>query len=491
MADEPRLSLSLGAYISGAVIGDRVTVGEYIVQIHPEHGAVVKQASADQLAAPRPRALPERIPAEDPPPLLGRDDVVRILAGALGTGSPVEVVGSPGAGKTSLLRALGEERAESLGGLVLVSAAGQPGEDVLQDLFDSFYDCDGPTVPTVVDLSRLLQDRRALVVLDDVELARGEVERVMSLAPQCAMAIGSDERRVWGEGRSMPLGGLDERSCLGIAERELGRELSERERASLGRLALAVGGHPLRIVQAAHLIIEGRRPRSDGPAPQGSPSEQFDQVLAQSLDEAEERCSAHSPPYPGAVLDARQLGEITGTRDPDPCSPHWRSAAWCVRTRAGIAWPGRCASVGRAAGHGHLAGQHAPICRSRRRAQARIRAHHPRTHRCGGGGRQITPRVELARKADRPLALGCRWGAWRETLDRALVAARELGDKREEGWVLHQLGSRAGALGGLLDGTTLLKDALQLRESAGDDQGARATRHNLEAFEDGVAARLP
>src|SRR3954471_596403 len=108
-----RLSLSLGAYISGAVIGERVAVGDYTVQVHPEHGAVVKQAKPEQRVAPRPRAQPKGHDTGDLPAILGRDELLRILAGALASGTPVEVVGEAGIGKTTLLTGLARQRGES------------------------------------------------------------------------------------------------------------------------------------------------------------------------------------------------------------------------------------------------------------------------------------------------------------------------------------------------------------------------------------------
>ena len=70
--------------------------------------------------------------------------------------------------------------------------------------------------------------------------------------------------------------------------------------------------------------------------------------------------------------------------------------------------------------------------------------------------------IQLARNADAALVLGARWGALREAIDRALVAARELRDQRDEAWALHQLGSRAASLGDLHGGTALLNNALHL-----------------------------
>lgn len=488
MADARRGSLSLGAYLSGAVIGERVRVGDYSVQLHPEHGAVVKPARPDQRPGPRPRESGTIGPPGALPLLLGRADVLEILGGTLASGAPVEVVGEEGAGKTALLCHIAAQRAESLGGLLYLRAAGQPGEDVLQDLFEGLYECEDPTVPRAAELARLLRDRRALIVLDDAELSRGELGRVMSLAPQCSFAIGGLERRVWGTGRSMALGGLDEESCLAMAERELSRELTDRERASLGRLALALGGHPLRMVQAAHLLLERRGAGADRSASQGSPRDQFDDVMAQSLERDEEAVIGPLAAVPGLALGAPQLADITGIRDASRLLASLqvrgvvRAEGQAYRLAEGLR-----ASLGR---RGELGAWRARALESIAQGDSVEALAAPATLALidaaarDGDSRLV---VQLARKADLPLALGRRWGAWRESLERALAAARELGDRPTEAWALHQLGSRAASLGGLHDGTGFLNEALALREGLGDGEGVRLTRHNLEALEQGGA----
>ena len=462
-------------------------VGEHLFQMDAEHGALLNHAPPRARPVPRPRARPSSPIPRDVPPLLGRDDELGGVRGILGAGAPVEIVGEAGIGKTALLRHIPVRHAgsEAPGDALFLRAAGHSGEDILQFLFEGFYEADSSTVPTVAQLERYLKDRQGLVVLDDADLARRELERVMRLAPRCVFAIGAGDRRWLAGARSIALTGLDERSCLALAERELRRALTERERASLGRLVAALEGHPLRIVQAAHLMAGRRSARSDRAAPSGSPSDQFDEVVARSLEADEVGVLSPLAALPGVALEARRLTELSGL-------PEASQLLASLEERGLVrAHGGSYSLAGTAIG---AIGRRVDPAAWRERAlehyggiqeEALSPVEGPAILALLDAGAKAgnwAAVIRLARGASAPLALGARWGAWREALDHALVAARELRDQPTEAWALHQVGSRAVCLGDADRGAALLKDALQLRESLGDDGGASATRHNLETL---------
>ena len=463
----------------------QVAVGEHILRIGSEHGAVVTYAAWDSRPLVRPRAAPARALAGDLPSLLGRERELHSAQGALAPNAPVEILGEPGIGKTALLRHLAQ-RHRRPGHVVFLHVDGHPGEDVLQILFESFYEYEGAKVATVAELAQYLRDRHGVVVLDDADLPRQELERVMTLAPGCAFAIAAAERRLWA--RPIPLNGLDEDSCLALARRELGRELSDRERASLTRLARTLDGHPLRIVQAAHLMIRRSRPPTDRPAPSGSPKEQFDELVTRTIEGHEERVLGPLAAFQRVALDAGRLAEITGV-------PDTGRALSSLEERGLVEAHGRSYSLVGATGT--AVARHTDAAAWRERTLA----HYSRSERELGA--EEAPAVlsllaaaaeaedhgtviRLARRADAPLALGSRWGAWRQALERALSAARAIGEQPTEAWALHQLGSRAGCLGDLEGGTAFLNDSVRLRESLGDGEALNLTRENLETLRRGA-----
>jgi hypothetical protein len=87
--------------------------------------------------------------------------------------------------------------------------------------------------------------------------------------------------------------------------------------------------------------------------------------------------------------------------------------------------------------------------------------------------------LRLVRVAEPAFAANAWWGAWKTTLCLALDAARILGDRKVEGWALHQLGVRSLSLQDESTARELLGAALEVRESIGEHEAAELTRTQL------------
>lgn len=88
--------------------------------------------------------------------------------------------------------------------------------------------------------------------------------------------------------------------------------------------------------------------------------------------------------------------------------------------------------------------------------------------------------LRLVRVAEPAFAANAWWGAWKSALYLALDAARNLGDKKVEGWALHQLGVRSLGLQDESAARELLGEALEVREAAGEREAAEVTRSQLD-----------
>jgi hypothetical protein len=484
------------ADLAGAVISGQVAIGEHIVQIHAEHGAIVNYQPPDQRPVPRARPTPLRCLPRPFDQLLGRDDLLLDAQRAVGAGGPAELVGKAGIGKTSLLRNLSHGFAElEPHGVIFTSARGQPAADVLQFIFECFYDCHGTiVVPTPEELARNLADRRAVIVIDDAELKSEELQRVVNLMPGCTVIWACTERRLWGEGRSIEVPGLDDDAAIRLLERELGRPVAPDLRSGLLDCCRLLGGAPLRILQIGGFL---RTSPADAERLLGVAREltgrTLDHLLASQLTEGDrgvlsplfalrnvpmgvdavaavmgvgdagERLrelarrnfvESHSPRY--TLAGDPSLDLIFTRRDDD-------SSERVERARSGL-----IGHYARDPGgdDASLATDYAePLIALLRDAERRDRPHDV---------------LRLAHAGDRVLALGGRWGAWGTALDAALPAATTLGDEREQAWALHQLGSRALGYGDRAAAREQLGTALELRERLGDHRGATVTRHNLD-----------
>ena len=94
--------------------------------------------------------------------------------------------------------------------------------------------------------------------------------------------------------------------------------------------------------------------------------------------------------------------------------------------------------------------------------------------------------VDLGRSIAPRLVLSGLWDAWR-TVARDVYRAADVAKRpADRAWAAHELGTRALTLGDTGEGKPFLLEALDLRRSLGDTEGAAYTLHNLGWF--GLAA---
>lgn len=444
--------------IQGQVIGDHNVV---TLNFYGDTGA---QVARSVLQPPAPQPIPRPVHLLPPafPNLVDRRAELDAAMAALGQGLPVEVHGPEGAGKSSLLRVLahhpGTPRPPD--GVVFQACEGEPAADLVQELFRAFYDLPGGVVFTDEVVRRHLGAVRALVLLDDAELGRDDLESIRIAAAGCTFVLASLHPRLFGEGRALALGGLGPDDALALVEGWLGRALSGAERQRLESVRAATGGNPLRLKQAmaAPEVGDGARDDEDdrvlgllaAMAPAPVPAAQ----AADILDEPDAPRVLSSLERRGRVERAgagyRPAGD--GARPVDPALAEL-AVEWAVERAAegGVAEAEDRRLLVRAAGLAGSVGFHDEA-------------------------------IALARALEASLALGGHVGSWALVLEGALRSARALGDQRAEAWALHELGSRALALEDYGGAGALLGRALELREAAGDQAGAAVTRDNLEVL---------
>ena len=484
----------IDADLAGAVISGQVAIGEHIVQIHAEHGAIVNYRPAVERAEPRARPTPVRLLPRAFDALVGREGLLSEAHAALAAGGPVELVGEPGVGKTSLLRNLTHHLAELRPhGVVYTGARDLPLSDVLQFLFESFYDCGGQVVvATSEELSRYLADRRALIAVDDAELGREQLQQVADVVPNSTFLWASAGRGLWGEGRSFDVNGLDDAAAATLLRRELGRPLASAEERPLLNLCRALGGSPLRILQLAALL----RARVAIGAEITTESVELaraglDRLLAAELSDADRRVisplAAVDAPVPtdaiaaatGMSDAAEQLARLEAGHITESHSPRYTLAGdptASLISSSGEADAAEPADRGYAELIGLFAGDDAGAAAAQFGEAEFVLALVREAERRGS----VEDVLSLAHAGDRAFALSGRWGAWGVALDSALRLATNGGLTSDESWARHQLGSRALGLGDRKAAVRQLSRALELREALGDRAGAAVTRHNLD-----------
>ncbi|HXV33705.1 MAG TPA: PASTA domain-containing protein [Gaiellaceae bacterium] len=474
-------SVSVTGDIRSSVIvtGDNVTLN---VSLDAAEGALLDRLADVRQPVPLPLPLdsrPRRFPNH-----VDREVVAEALLAEAATAGALNLYGEPGIGKSHVLaHAAHLPEADGPDGVVYVPAGEAPLDDVLQALFEEFFDCGIPAVrPSRSRLRRELAGRRALVVADGLELAPEEARALLEAAPECTFVVASTGRTLR-EGATIRLPGLELRYALELVEQELGRPLTAEERPEAERLCEALGGHPWRIREATarardegrtlaeaaraldatdmlealtpgeKSVLAGLAAAGGGPVGVGhlrelAAVEDVEPVLADL--ERRHLVFSHSPRY---SLAPPLLEEIEARWDLDPqrerALDHY--AGWCERNR----------------GEPEVAVEQPALVGLVRWAAATGRADEA---------------VRLGRAADPALAASGRFGSWRENVGAVLEAARRGGDQAAEAWALHQRGTWTACLVGGEPALADLEAARELRERIGDRAGEAATRHNIEVI---------
>src|SRR5215218_4254462 len=440
----------------GEVLGD-VNIGNYTLRIGTLNGGVVNLSSPQQRGVPKPRPIPVMLLPRPFPEFLDRKEAVPAAAAVLEGASPVEFHAPPGVGKTTLLHHLAHHKFAPVfpaGILFFSEIRHRPVEDLLLDFFDAFYDRDPTYLPTPVQMRHALRDEHALVVLDDVDLQREEVEALMDAAPASVFLSAATERRLWSGGRTIALRGLPPGEALALIERELGRSLGEEDRTIFRQLYAALEGYPLRFLQLGALVRdEGISLAEVAERLQqhaGSVGEALTEQVLATRSEDEQRVLAALAVPMGASVGGEHLNELAGVADARPAleslqrrklvqahSPRY-SLTGSLDETLREEWD-LTPWYERALVHFAISAEEQRYEPERVLEEADAILGVVQGAAQNGRWEGV---LRLGRATEGPLAVRGHWGAWAQTLEWELEAARQLGDRAAKAWSLHQSGTR-------------------------------------------------
>ncbi|HEV2060458.1 MAG TPA: tetratricopeptide repeat protein, partial [Solirubrobacteraceae bacterium] len=478
------------ADISGSVSDSQLAIGEHIVQNNIAAGAIVNQIAGQQgPIPPRARDKPVSVKPREPPRLVGRDKELVAATSALAAREPVQFSGRAGAGKTAMLRHLAHGTVGAFpDGVIYYRSRSESLDDLLLRIFEFLYACEERLKPTSAELCLYLEDTQALLLLDDVDLEREDLETLLLTLPRSVFVFGSPERSLWCDGTAIGLRGLGDDAALMLVEQYLGRPLASHEAGDFAALCRALDGQPLQIIKAVSQVREEGVPASEL-VPSGKPfpsaPEQLGAQIVETLTPEARQALMLMAALGGAPLHTDHVAAMTGSRDTAALladleerglakshSPRYSvtDAIAALRpTDAESRWRRQLLTY-----FAEHAEAHAAQPQRLRDDLEPIIA----TLRSGASAGDWRAVLRLARAADPIAAASKLWGAWATILGIALDAARRLGEQAQEAWALHQLGTRALCLGDADEARRRLGEALRIRERIGD-RAAEITRHNM------------
>ncbi len=489
--------------IGGNVTDSVVVLGNdnFVVKIGDVNGGVVNIIKPSDKPKYSARSTPVTIKPRAFPSLLDRENEFELIKKSVHSSVPISVWGQQGVGKTSFIRQLTHtlDIGSFTSGIIYLDTSGLGYEDLLQALFDSFFESDSTYKPTTADIVRALQNIKALIFLDDIQIGRDEVPSILDAAPNSLFILSSTERSLWGEGEVIPLRGLPENESIKLFEKELSRSLSEQEKITAIKICAMLQGHPLQILQAASLARDSGRPVEyilSEIANEKTDDKSMAYMTMASLSDSEKQVLALLAAAGGHIVSLEHIKGIfkDGSAQKDiqrlvtlglvqSHSPRFNitdalvssiTAAWNLSSWQDVLL------------------NYAINWVSQQPASALVEESSGlliHTLKTAGERKKWREVIQLGRALEKFMVLFKRWQTWSDILNLILTAAKALNDSKIQAWALHQLGSRALYLGYASEAKTFLSQALNIRQTLGDKAGMAVTQHNINTL-NGIVAPI-
>ena len=485
------------ANIEGDISG-QVAVGNNILQIGSIHGGVVNIYQPGDKPEPELRELPVFLRPRRISEFLDRRSQVGTAVASINDKISVEFFGEDGNGKTSLLRFISYQNYSDTvkDGIIYIPAREKDLSDVLQFIFNSFYKFHSPIKLQQAEFKHSLQKLNALIIIDDIELDRADLEFLLNIAPECTYVFCSGERLLWEDSKPIELKGLPFEESLQLIERELGRVLSTDEIPLAEKFYNGLNGIPLLIIQNAARARENNQTFEE--IIRGIESavsiEDKKELVVQGLNDRQKRILAVLALFGGVFVNAAHIKDILHIQDFDSDLDKLSDLSLIEKNGEKVAINDALIDSFEKLGDLKKIKQDclnyfAQWAEKNKNNHDLIVDEADALMKVLKGGVDIGDWkgvIRLGRAIEGAFAVGLLWGLWYKVIQIILQAAKHLGEKFVEAWALHQSGTYSMCIGDNDTATRLLENALEIRNTVGDKIGAEVTRHNLGFISGGI-----
>ncbi|MBD2434706.1 MULTISPECIES: hypothetical protein [Fischerella] len=484
-----------------------LAVGKHILQIGSSQGAIAELATIPQQPNLLERSTPVLIRQPPSEKLLEREKPINEAIAALKSGQSVEFYSAVGLGKSFLLRYFAQElQADSVfsDGVISLSSHHPYVSDLLQIIWEAFYgyESDIPYKPTDEQIRQQIQNKHALVILDDGDqLILDEVQKLRNAASNCTFLVASTKQRLPKPAYSTALAGLSIQDALVFLETKMQRSLKIEELPAARSLCIILKGNPMHLQLAIAYILAEERSLAEivSQLPNSQASIYLIQQIIESLPHThrnileilavmgevglleEEVAAITQQPDASEILKNLQQRYLIQQEDSryrinktirEILPPAWKLGTPLENAIAYfINWT-------------QLYLQQPQNLLAKIDAIIQILEVAVRASRW-----QVV--LHLAKAVESLLALSKRWGLWEHVLQRGLQASQAERDKASEAWALHQLGTRALCLEENTVAFRYFTRALELRESLSDVTGLALTRQNFNLLPSSLLVTQP
>lgn len=486
MATPQNVEVNVQGNFSGNLV-----VGNHNIVVNNPNGGVVNVTAPPPPAEPR--ARPVNLRPRNFPGLLDRDPEMEALVNAVQSSMHVTLFGESGMGKTALLRKAAHQLSADgfADGVIYLNVREMARDDLLQSIYDAFYTSPANHKPTDGELRTKLNGIHGLIFLDDLTLSREDVESILDALPHSFFVLASTERVLWGEGQTISLDGLPEAEGVELFQRELGRNLSEDEKPIAGQICKMLLFHPLRILQTASMIREDGLSLPQAFQKLTTTRTQWPTVemAVQKSNDTQKKIFSVLAVAGGFALTRDHMAKLIGSASFDVELKSLVQRGMVQEAGSSLSLSGDAAaalmrlwnlSSWEDALIQHFANWLSTAPQDVLVDQASDLLFH--LLKQAGEKKQWPQLVKLGTALERISILQKKWQRWVQILDLLRMAARALADKKLEGWVLHQMGTRSMCLDMKPEAQEFLKQALDVRRAIGDRAGVEVTQHNLNVL---------
>jgi tetratricopeptide (TPR) repeat protein len=504
VAVQEKITVGAGGVVVKGNVDGNIQITNKKIEVHADHGAVVNLYDA----APRVKkrdAIPQ--PARPIRGFVNRVSELKQIERIVTGGEVATIQGMDGMGKSALLRqAANTSVARALpDGVLFIEGIDERGqtlglEDVIQRLFDKSFESD-PHLKVNFDTAQTyLGNLRSLVVLNGLDLSGSSLPLATDLFARGSVLV-ETSRSIENEiAEEIRLGPLPRTEAMELLAAKAGVTQDENAHEILDAICALLADVPLALVMAGRAIRENsltlKKARNMLVLAQPQSAEanrrgiERAYILAQStLTNLEKQWLAAAAFAPGISIDPKFLHQLAGDEAAAAQAQKRMQAMGLLtansprlRIDQGVRELARMGMD-----ETSLQEQFLDYLKSMLRTRSLDWSYC--TDELGNilgmidwaaNQQRSSDVIALGRAIDPYLTLHGLWEAWRAMLEDVLQSARQIGDRVNEAWALHQLGTRAIGVGLAAQAIDFLQQALHLRSELGDAIGMTFTRHNLD-----------
>ncbi|MBI5350439.1 MAG: SUMF1/EgtB/PvdO family nonheme iron enzyme [Chloroflexi bacterium] len=481
--------------VNGNVEGS-IVVGDNNFVVNTNHGTIVYKQAAPRVklrdAMPQPPRAPRRF--------VNRVGELNQVEKWIQAREAITIYGEDGVGKSALIKkaAAGDAASQMPNGVLLMEGADEDGnalgfDDVVQRMFDALFESEPPLKVNTTTARTYLSNTKPLVVFDNLSFSAKQLSTLPDLFPQGAIIRSAKSPTSPNVGDvGLPLKELPRDESIQLFAINTDVTLSEALKPILDSICALLGDCPLAIVTVANVMMANnlaldrvrdalKDAKVESKEKMKAGIERAYSLTYSLLSDSEKKALAIASVANGVSVDPKMLNISEASIEKLKAMELLHANSPRLRID-----PAMREIVKRNVDQNAIQSQIIFYLRD-------VIATHPKNFelhadelgnvlgaiKWASDLNRAEDVIALGRGMDPYLTLRGLWDVWKATLASVLDAAKRGGNRAVEGWALHQMGTREIGAGQIESARSLLNQALQIRQSLGDEVGAAFSQHNL------------